>query len=271
MNTLVSSMLLSIEGNIGSGKSTFCKYLKDHFSHYYNRPYATQVYFVDEPVDTWLSIKDSDGNLLDHFYKSPEKYSYCFQMTAYISRLTELKRVLNKANLNDIIIMERSVFSDYNVFAKMLYNSGTINEIEYQSYMMWFNHFINDLPEIVFVYLKTDYDKCHDRVLRRSRKEEVTVSREYLEKCEKYHESWLNSEPNTLVFDGNANTTAHYEYLDIIKQLLNYKTNLPDNFDSNDSDNEYYYESIYEKDKWKNRLFDKTLTECRKRARSEQS
>jgi deoxyadenosine/deoxycytidine kinase len=211
-------MLLSIEGNIGSGKSTFCKYLKDHFSHYCNRPQDVNVYFVDEPVDTWLSIKDTDGNLLDHFYKSPEKYSYCFQMTAYISRLTDLKRVLNNANSTDIIIMERSVFSDYNVFAKMLYDSGTINEIEYQSYMMWFNHFLDDLPKIFFVYLKTNFDKCHERVLTRSRKEEKTVSLEYLEQCEKYHETWLKSESNILVFDGNADTTAHPEYLDILKQ-----------------------------------------------------
>ena len=258
-------MLLSIEGNIGSGKSTFCKYLKDHFSHYYNRPYATYVYFVDEPVNTWLSIKDSDGNLLDHFYKSSEKYSYCFQMTAYISRLAKLKSVLNKANPNDIIIMERSVFSDYNVFAKMLYNSGTINEIEYQSYMMWFNHFIDELPEIFFVYLRTDFDKCHERVLKRSRKEEETVSKEYLEKCEKYHESWLNSEPNTLIFNGNVDTTVHSEYLDILKQLINYKTNYSDN----DSDTEHYYESRYEKDKWNKRLYNKTLAECRKRVRTE--
>ena len=262
-------MIVSIEGNIGSGKSTFCKYLKDHFSHYYNRPHGSNVHFVDEPVDAWLSIKDTDGNLLDHFYKSPEKYSYCFQMTAYISRLTELKRVLNKAKSNDIIIMERSVFSDYNVFAKMLYDSGKINEIEYQSYMMWFNHFINELPGVFFVYLKTDFSKCHERVLMRSRKEENTVSKEYLQMCENYHEDWLNSGLNTLALDGNADTTVHSEYVDILKQLLNYKTNLPDNFNGNDSDNEYYFEANYEKDKWKNRLFNNTLKECRKRARTE--
>ena len=262
-------MIVFIEGNIGSGKSTFCKYLKDHFSHYYNRPSGTNVYFVDEPVDDWLSIKDSDGNLLEHFYKSPEKYSYCFQMTAYISRLAAVKRVLNKAKSNDIIIMERSVFSDYNVFAKMLYDSGKINEIEYKSYMMWFNHFIDELPGVFFLYLKTDFNKCHERVLKRSREEEDTVSKEYLQMCENYHDSWLNSEPDTLMLDGNVNTTVHSEYVDILKQLLNYKTNYPYNYDHTDSDTEYYYESRYEKDKWNKRLYNKTLEECRKRARTE--
>jgi len=181
-------------------------------------------------------------------------------MTAYISRLTELKCVLNKANSDDIIIMERSVFSDYNVFAKMLYTSGKINEIEYQSYKLWFNHFINELPSIFFVYLKTDFDKCHDRVLMRSRKEEETVTKEYLNECEKYHELWLNSEPNTLVFNGNVDTIAHSKYLDILKQLFHYKSNLPENF----CNNEYCYQ-----DNWEKRLFNKTLKECRKRARTE--
>ena len=51
-------------------------------------------------------------------------------MTAYISRLANLKKVIKKSKEGDIIITERSVFSDYNVFAKMLYDTGKINEIE---------------------------------------------------------------------------------------------------------------------------------------------
>lgn len=49
------------------------------------------------------------------------------------------------------------------------------------------------------------------------------------------------------------------------KTILNYKTNVPDNFKGND----YYYEANYDKDKWEKRLFNKTLKECRKRTRTE--
>jgi deoxyadenosine/deoxycytidine kinase len=261
-------MILSVEGNIGSGKSTFCKYLKDHFSRYYNRPNNATIYFVDEPVDTWLSIADQDGNLLDHFYKCPEKYSYCFQMTAYISRLIELKNVLKKSKPGDVIIMERSVFSDYNVFAKMLHDSGKINEIEYKSYNMWFDNFLEELPGILFVYLKTDADKCYERVLKRSRKEETNINLEYLSRCESYHEKWLNVEPNILTFDGNAEPDAHPNYLDIIKQMINFKTNHTKNCE-NDSDDEHYREYHYDRNKWNKRLYNKTLEECRKRIRTE--
>ena len=163
-------MIISLEGNIGSGKSTFYNYIKDHFSKYYNRPEGKCIYFVEEPVDDWQDIKDSDGNLIEHFYKNPEKYSFCFQMTAYISRLAKLKKILKTAKQDDIIITERCVFSDYNVFARMLHDTGKINDIEFQCYSKWFDEFLSEMPSILFVYLKTDFDNCYARVTTRSRK-----------------------------------------------------------------------------------------------------
>ena len=58
-------MIFSIDGNIGSGKSTFYNYIKEHFSRYYNKPDGKQVYFVEEPVKDWEDIKDADGNVID--------------------------------------------------------------------------------------------------------------------------------------------------------------------------------------------------------------
>ena len=55
-------MLISIEGNIGSGKSTIIEYLKTLQND--------KIIFVDEPVNEWLNIKDINGmNALDCFYK----------------------------------------------------------------------------------------------------------------------------------------------------------------------------------------------------------
>tara|TARA_R110001592_G_scaffold59056_7_gene179058 strand:- start:11033 stop:11206 length:174 start_codon:yes stop_codon:yes gene_type:complete len=45
---------------------------------------------------------------------------------------------------------------------------------------------------------------------------------------------------------------------------MNYKMIVPENFNENDSDNEYYYEARHEKDKWNKRLLDKTLEDCKK-------
>jgi len=216
-------MIFSIEGNIGSGKSTFCKYLKDNFSNYYNKLYDANVIFIDEPVEDWENIKDEHGTILEHFYRCPEKYSYCFQMTAYISRLIKLKQAINKIKTNDIIIMERSVFSDYNVFARMLYDTGKINEIEFKSYKLWFHHFLEDFPVFFYIYIRTDFKKCHERVFERSRRGESPITEKYLETCEKYHEDWLQNEFYILTFDGNRDATAHSEYLETLKEMVNYR------------------------------------------------
>ena len=85
------SKIISIEGNIGSGKSTLVSLLKDTFENTKSNPY--DVIFLQEPVDEWENIKDSAGNtMLEKFYQDQEKYSFPFQMMAYISRLALLKK-----------------------------------------------------------------------------------------------------------------------------------------------------------------------------------
>jgi len=46
------------------------------------------IIFLEEPVKEWENIKDDDGmNKLTKFYEDQKKYSFAFQMMAYISRL----------------------------------------------------------------------------------------------------------------------------------------------------------------------------------------
>lgn len=210
-------MIISIEGNIGSGKSTFCKYMKDNFKNYSDK----NIYFLDEPVDEWVNIKDEYGsNLLEKFYNDQTKYSFCFQMTAYISRLSKLKEALEKYGEDDIIITERCVYSDANVFAKMLYDSKKINTIEYQVYLKWFNFFMKDIPQIFYVYIDTNYENCYDRIKIRSRNEEETISKEYLKNCGEYHKSWLMKEKCKIVLDGDKDITYHSQYLSRVNQMI---------------------------------------------------
>ena len=82
--------IVSIEGNIGSGKTTLLKKLKEK---YVNNP---NIIFLKEPVDEWEQIKDKDGQtMLQKFYADQQKYSFAFQMMAYISRLKILSCSFN--------------------------------------------------------------------------------------------------------------------------------------------------------------------------------
>ena len=125
--------IFSIEGNIGSGKSTIIKNIKNSFIKYKN----FKIIYLQEPVDIWESIVDENNkNIIEHFYGDNVKYGFSFQMLAFISRNKLLNETIaNNANENIVIITERSIFSDKNVFAKMLYKDKSINEIEYQIYL----------------------------------------------------------------------------------------------------------------------------------------
>ena len=55
-----------------------------------------RVGYIDEPVDEWNEVKDSEGKtVLEKYYKEQEKYAFAFQMMAYISRLVNIKKSLN--------------------------------------------------------------------------------------------------------------------------------------------------------------------------------
>ena len=141
--------IISIEGNIGSGKSTLVDMLQTHFV---DNP---RICFLQEPISVWNTIKDTNGaTILEKYYADQTKYAFSFQMMAYISRLSLLREAL-KGDY-DIIVTERSVYTDSMVFAKMLYDDKKIEDIEYMIYKKWFDEFLDDLPEIRLVYVKTD-------------------------------------------------------------------------------------------------------------------
>ena len=190
--------IISIEGNIGSGKSTIIERLKNEKFGNVN------LIFLPEPVDVWNEIKDSNGlTILEKYYSDNKRYSFSFQMMAYITRLSQLRKEIKNAPDNSIIITERCLYTDRYVFAKMLYDSGHIEDIEYTIYLKWFDEFI-DFKMSGFIYIHTDPEVCFERIKIRNRKGEENVPLEYLTNCHKYHEEWINSFLNVHVLNGNG-------------------------------------------------------------------
>jgi deoxyadenosine/deoxycytidine kinase len=192
--------IFSVEGNIGSGKSTIVKYLKEHLEieEYY-------IIFLQEPVEIWNTITDTDGTtIIQRYYSDQEKYSFAFQMMAYISRLNQIKNILKDIPENSIIITERCLYTDFNIFAKMLYHTKLLSEIEYSIYTRWFDEFIDFSYITSYIYITTSPDICLQRISCRSRKGEDLIPLEYLEDCDRYHRNWLNNE-HTLDIESNLN------------------------------------------------------------------
>ena len=196
--------ILFVEGGIGCGKSTLVKKIQEHCSEK-----KLKIITIQEPVDIWVNIKDdkTGKNMIEAFYEDQEKYSFEFQMMAYISRLQRLQETMADG-INggcDLVICERSLQTDKNVFCKMLYDEGKITSYGYQIYNKWFDYFQNYMNNAKFVYLKTDYNKCFERVSKRNRNGESEISKDYLMHNNKYHDDWLLNEKKheVLVLDGN--------------------------------------------------------------------
>jgi deoxyadenosine/deoxycytidine kinase len=219
MNTIIS-----IEGNIGSGKSTLLSKLQEEFKD------NTNIVFLKEPVDEWETIRDENGiTMLEKFYENQEKYSFPFQMMAFISRLSLLKDSIKK-NSGAIFITERSLYTDKMVFAKMLYDIGKIELINYKIYLKWFDTFISECAVNHIIYVKTDPDICFNRIVKRSRTGESNIPLEYLKNCHIYHENMLDKTladcvcENQLVLNGNIdiyeNTECIKEWIEKIKEIV---------------------------------------------------
>jgi deoxyadenosine/deoxycytidine kinase len=210
--------IISIEGNIGSGKSTLLAHLKEN---------CPDVVFLKEPVDEWEKIQDENGvTMLEKFYADQTKYSFSFQMMAYISRLKILRDTIRNHPERPItIITERSLNTDKMVFAKMLYDSGKIEHINYQIYLSWFDTFSAEYPVQKHIYVKTDPDICHKRIHIRSRNGEDNIPIDYLVSCSKYHDEMMEMvEGDKLVLDGNVdiyeNRGTLSEWIDTIRRFI---------------------------------------------------
>ena len=211
--------IISIEGNIGSGKSTFLENLRDHYKN------NSCVMFLKEPVDDWEKIKDENGiTMLEKFYSNQEKYSFSFQMMAYISRLKVLRDALKKIKKDEkdiYIITERSLYTDKMVFAKMLYETNKIEYINYQIYLNWFDTFSEEFPIHKVVYVKTLPNICYNRIIKRSRDGESNIPLEYLESCSNYHDNMLDNTSvdcvchNQLILNGNIDIFENKQQLDM--------------------------------------------------------
>lgn len=224
--------IYSIEGNIGSGKSTLINFLKETYQND-STLFSKKIIFMQEPVDDWMKIKDKDTNetILSKFYKDQSKYGFSFQMMAYISRISALKKLV-KQHPDSIIICERCVLTDKNVFAKMLYDEGKIEHVNFQIYLNWFNEFIEDIPIDGLIYIKATPEKSFERVKKRNRQGE-TIPLEYLKNCDKYHDEWINNEDvNVIIIDANKdlnnNAEDYLDWITIIKKFIFYHSNKKD-------------------------------------------
>ena len=179
--------IITLDANIGAGKTTLLAEIRKKIPN---------VHVVDEPVDTWTSLKNEDGtNLLELFYQDKKRWAYTFQNCEILTRLKNIKNVVDNLDLSkpQIIITERSILTDKYIFAEMLRECGDMTQLEWELYDNWFNIFSKSYPVNGIIYLSTSSFTSKERITIRNRQGEDSIDLEYLNALDKQHKKWIST------------------------------------------------------------------------------
>ena len=190
---------VAVAGNIGVGKSTLVSMLCNRL--------AWQPFF--EPV--------GDNPYLADFYHDMHQWSFHSQIFFLTRRLHTHRQLLDHPTS---AIQDRCVYEDAEVFAQNLFLQGLMDERDYQSYHELY-HVLSEFlpPPDLVVYLRASVDTLQERISRRGRDYERTITTEYLEQLNKLYEDWITCFSLCPVLTVPADTldyVAHPGHLDLI-------------------------------------------------------
>lgn len=175
-------LVVSIEGNIGAGKSTLMSALRDACVA---RGHG-DVVFVEEPAEEW-----EQRGFLAAFYHGRIDAN-AFQHAVLMSLVGRMVRLMNAMPRASLVICERSPWGNFETFGKTNLSDDNLTLFEYT----WGNlaHCIPPTKGLRVIWLATeDSALLKERVTQRARGSETTVRRDYLEKLESAHRAWLDN------------------------------------------------------------------------------
>ncbi|XP_044516542.1 thymidine kinase 2, mitochondrial [Gracilinanus agilis] len=170
-------LVICIEGNIASGKTTCL----DYFSK------TTDIEVLTEPVSKWRNVRGH--NPLGLMYQDASKWGLTFQTYVQLTMLDQHTR----PQISPVRMMERSIHSAKYIFVENLFKSGKMPEVDYVVLSEWFDWIVKNIDVSVdlIVYLQTSPEACYERLKLRCREEEKIIPLEYLEAIHQLYEEWL--------------------------------------------------------------------------------
>lgn len=178
-----------VTGSIATGKTSLLDLLMDKFG------------ILKEPVEFWQTGFPDD--MLNLMYSDPERWSFTFQMMAFGTRAKTWKEV-EEQTPHKCVLMERSVYDDREVFARLALDLGHMTPTEYEIYCMMWDFVVEQWvikPDLI-LYLRTPADECLRRIAKRGRLEEEGITLEFLEEIERRYDGWLLGRNDVIVLDG---------------------------------------------------------------------
>ena len=189
-----------ISGNIGVGKTTLSEKISKKFN--------------------WeLQLEEvKDNPYLDDFYKSMKDWSFHLQIFFLNSRFNQIQKI---SESNNVVIQDRSIYEDYEVFTKTLYDSGVLMEREFNNYKRLYNtilKYINE-PDLLIYLRNLNIEKIISNIDKRSRKFEKSIDKEYLKKLNIYYENWIKKHPQEKILTIDLSEDDFIEDPEFLKKI----------------------------------------------------
>jgi len=163
-------IFIGISGLIGAGKTTLATALAEVL--------GLPVYYE----------KVIDNEYLGDFYNDMQKYSFPLQVYLLNHRFRQQQKIVwdGKGGVQD-----RTIYEDA-VFAKMLRDSGLMEDRDYRTYLALFTNMSNFMrkPNMI-VHLDVKPEESMERINKRSRDCEKGIQLEYLQNLYKAYDEFL--------------------------------------------------------------------------------
>ena len=162
-----------IEGNIGVGKTTFCRKLQEKY-------------------DARLILEQfSENPFLPFFYENPERHAFSVELFFMTERHRQLQEELIQGDL-----FNQQIISDYIFIKTLLFAKNNLNEEEYRLFNRLF-HVLNahfKKPDLV-VYLHRPVQNLLHQIKKRGRSFEMEINATYLENIQKAYFDFFKMDP----------------------------------------------------------------------------
>ena len=178
-------MQVSVAGNKSTKKTSLTKLLADH--------YKWQAHYEDV----------IDNPYLDDFYNHMERWSFNLQIYFLKSRFEQLIDI-GKSNKN--VIQDRTIYEDAFIFAPNLHSMGLMNQRDFKNYLSLFELMEDTIssPDLL-IYIRNSIPNLVNKIHKRGREYENTISIEYLSRLNERYEAWISTyeKGKLLIIDAN--------------------------------------------------------------------
>jgi deoxyadenosine/deoxycytidine kinase len=164
---------VAVAGNIGVGKSTLVEMLCVRLGW---EPFY-------EPV--------TENPYLSDFYRDMDAWSFHSQVFFLAHRLRSHYRLGQHPTS---VVQDRSVYEDSEIFAQNLFVQGHISQRDYLTYRELYETTTQLLPPPdLVVYLRASVPTLLNRIARRGRDYERTITEDYLTGLNNLYEQWIEN------------------------------------------------------------------------------